>query len=146
VPAFPNLPTAAEAGVPGYEVATWYALWAPKNTPAPIVTRMTKELQTALQVSAIKEAWGRNGSDEPEMTGADFGAFSSPPKSRVGQRSFRMQVSTLSENERRADLCSWPVAGSPGLSASVACLAGCSSGGLDGAIASPPAAPCCGAL
>ena len=75
VPAFPNLPTAAEAGVPGYEVATWYALWAPKNTPAPIVTRMTKELQTALQVSSIKEAWGRNGSDVPEMTGADFGAF-----------------------------------------------------------------------
>src|SRR3954451_10671609 len=40
VPAFPNLPTAAEAGVPGYEVATLYALWAPKNTPAAIVTRM----------------------------------------------------------------------------------------------------------
>jgi tripartite-type tricarboxylate transporter receptor subunit TctC len=75
VPAFPNLPTAAEAGVPGYEVATWYALWAPKNTPAAIVTRMTKELQTALQGSAIKDAWGRNGSDVPEMTGADFGAF-----------------------------------------------------------------------
>jgi tripartite-type tricarboxylate transporter receptor subunit TctC len=75
VPAFPNVPTAAEAGVPGYEVATWYALWAPKNTPAPIVTRMTKELQTALQVPAIKEAWARNGSDVPEMTGAEFGAF-----------------------------------------------------------------------
>ena len=75
VPAFPNLPTAAEAGVPGYEVATWYALWTPKNTPAAIVTRMTKELQTALQVSAIKDAWGRNGSDVPEMTGDDFGAF-----------------------------------------------------------------------
>jgi tripartite-type tricarboxylate transporter receptor subunit TctC len=75
VPAFPNLPTAAEAGVPGYEVATWYALWAPKNTPAPIVARMTKELQTALQVPSIKEAWARNGSDVPEMTGADFGAF-----------------------------------------------------------------------
>jgi tripartite-type tricarboxylate transporter receptor subunit TctC len=75
VPAFPNIPTAAEAGVAGYEVATWYALWAPKNTPAAIITRMTKELQTALQGSAIKDAWGRNGSDVPEMTGADFGAF-----------------------------------------------------------------------
>jgi tripartite-type tricarboxylate transporter receptor subunit TctC len=75
VPAFPNIPTAAEAGVAGYEVATWYALWAPKNTPAAIITRMTKELQTALQGSAIKDAWGRNGSDVPEMTGGDFGAF-----------------------------------------------------------------------
>src|SRR4029078_5943789 len=74
VPAFPNLPTAAAAGVPGYEVATWYALWAPKNTPAPIVARMTKELQTALQVTSITEACARNGSDVPEMPGADFGA------------------------------------------------------------------------
>jgi tripartite-type tricarboxylate transporter receptor subunit TctC len=36
---------------------------------------MTKELQTALQVSAIKDAWERNGSDVPEMTGDDFRAF-----------------------------------------------------------------------
>ena len=56
-------------------MATWYALWAPKNTPAPIVARMAKELQTTLQVSSIKDAWARNGSDVPEMTGADFGAF-----------------------------------------------------------------------
>ena len=75
VAAFPNVPTAAEAGVPGYEVATWYALWAPKNTPAPIVARMAKELQTTLQVSSIKDAWARNGSDVPEMTGAELGAF-----------------------------------------------------------------------
>ena len=34
VPAFPNVPTAKEAGLDGYEVATWYALWAPKGTPA----------------------------------------------------------------------------------------------------------------
>jgi tripartite-type tricarboxylate transporter receptor subunit TctC len=34
VPVFPDLPTAAEAGLPGYEAATWYALWAPKGTPA----------------------------------------------------------------------------------------------------------------
>jgi tripartite-type tricarboxylate transporter receptor subunit TctC len=75
VSAFPDLPTAAEAGVPGYEVATWYALWAPKNTPAAIVALMTKELQTALQVPAIIEAWARNGSDVPNMTGTEFGAF-----------------------------------------------------------------------
>ncbi|MBM1175611.1 tripartite tricarboxylate transporter substrate-binding protein, partial [Microvirga arabica] len=47
--AFPDVPTAAEAGVPGYEVSTFYALWAPKGTPPAIVERMTKELQTALQ-------------------------------------------------------------------------------------------------
>ena len=85
VAAFPNLPTAAEAGVPGYEVATWYALWAPKNTPEAIVTRMTKELQTALQVPAIKDAWARNGSEVPDMTGADFGAFVTAEVARWGK-------------------------------------------------------------
>jgi tripartite-type tricarboxylate transporter receptor subunit TctC len=75
VPAFPDLPTAAEAGVPGYEVSTWYALWAPKGTPPDIVARMTKELQTALQVPAIKKTWEGNGSDVPALTGAEFGAF-----------------------------------------------------------------------
>jgi len=72
VAAFPDLPTAAEAGVPGYEVSTWYGLFAPKNTPPQIVARMTKELRAAMQVASIKEAWERNGSDVPDVTGADF--------------------------------------------------------------------------
>jgi tripartite-type tricarboxylate transporter receptor subunit TctC len=74
-PSLPDVPTAAEAGLPGYEVSTWYALWAPKSTPADIVARMTKELQTALQAPAIKEAWPRNGSDIPNLTGDELGKF-----------------------------------------------------------------------
>ena len=72
VPAFPDLPTAAEAGLAGYEVSTWYGLFAPKNTPPDIVQRMIKELQTAMQTPAIKEAWERNGSDVPDVTGPEF--------------------------------------------------------------------------
>ena len=72
VAAFPDLPTAAEAGVSGYEVSTWYGLFAPKNTPPEIVARMTKELRIAMQVASIKEAWERNGSDVPDVAGADF--------------------------------------------------------------------------
>jgi tripartite-type tricarboxylate transporter receptor subunit TctC len=72
VPAFPDLPTAAEAGVPGYEVSTWYGLFAPKNTPPEIVARMTKELRAAMQLASIKEAWERNGSEVPDVTGAAF--------------------------------------------------------------------------
>jgi tripartite-type tricarboxylate transporter receptor subunit TctC len=66
VAAFPDLPTAAEAGLPNYEVATWYGLFAPKGTPPDVVERMAKELKAALQVPAIKEAWERNGSDVPD--------------------------------------------------------------------------------
>jgi tripartite-type tricarboxylate transporter receptor subunit TctC len=57
VPAFPDLPTAAEAGLAGYEVSTWYGLFAPKNTPPAIVDQMVKELKKAMQTPAIKEAW-----------------------------------------------------------------------------------------
>jgi tripartite-type tricarboxylate transporter receptor subunit TctC len=75
VPAFPDLPTAAEAGLEGYEVSTWYGLFAPKNTPPDIVQRMIKELQTAMQTPAIKEAWERNGSDVPDVTGPAFASM-----------------------------------------------------------------------
>ncbi len=75
VKAFPDIPTAAEAGVPGYEVSTFYALWAPKNTPPEIVERMKKELRTALDSPTIKEAWERQGSDIPTLMGAEFGSY-----------------------------------------------------------------------
>jgi tripartite-type tricarboxylate transporter receptor subunit TctC len=75
VPAFPNLPTSIEAGLPGFEVATWYGLFAPKNTPAPIIERMMKEINAALQVATVQAAWERNGSDVPDVVGAQFGAL-----------------------------------------------------------------------
>ena len=75
VKAFPDIPTAAEAGVPGYEVSTFYALWAPKNTPPEIVERMKKELRTALDSPTIKEAWERQGSAIPTLMGAEFGSY-----------------------------------------------------------------------
>jgi tripartite-type tricarboxylate transporter receptor subunit TctC len=73
--AYPDIPTAAEAGLPGYEVATWYAVWAPKGTPEAVLARMTKELQTALASKAVGEAWRRNGSDIPNLYGPAFAAF-----------------------------------------------------------------------
>lgn len=83
--AFPNLPTAAEAGLNGYEVATWYAMWAPKNTPAPVVERMQKEIRTALGAQTVKDAWTRNGSPIPNLYGADFGKFVASEVERWGK-------------------------------------------------------------
>lgn len=73
--AFPDVPTAKEAGLDGYEVSTWYAMWAPKGTPAAIVERMTKEVQTAMNTAELKDIWQNNGSEVPNMTGAAFGTF-----------------------------------------------------------------------
>ncbi len=85
VTAFPDLPTAAEQGLQGYDVATWYALWAPKGTPPAIVERMTKELKTALATETIRVAWEKNGSDVPDVTGAAFGTFVSSEVKRWGK-------------------------------------------------------------
>ena len=46
--AFPDLPTVAETGVPGYEVSTWFALFAPAGTPEPVVQRLNREFAMAL--------------------------------------------------------------------------------------------------
>ena len=75
VSAVPSVPTAAEAGVPGFEVATWYGIWAPKGTPADIVERLRSEVGKALATNYIKETWERNGSDVPQISGAEYGAF-----------------------------------------------------------------------
>lgn len=74
-PSFPDVPTAAEAGVPEYEVSTWYAMWAPEGTPPEIVQKMSEEIVKALNAPKVKELWASNGSAIPNMTGAKFGEF-----------------------------------------------------------------------
>lgn len=74
-PAIPNTPTAAEAGVKGYEVSTWYAVWALKGTPQPIIDRMEKEIRTALQSEEVKKVWASQGSPIPNIYRADFAKF-----------------------------------------------------------------------
>jgi tripartite-type tricarboxylate transporter receptor subunit TctC len=44
----PDLPTADEAGLPGFEVSTWYGLYAPAGTPQPVIAQLTQALQAAL--------------------------------------------------------------------------------------------------
>ncbi len=84
-PAIPDVPTTAEAGLPGFEVATWYAIWAPKGTPADVVERMGKELRTALASQPIRDAWARNGSDIPTLMGAEFATFLKAEIARWGK-------------------------------------------------------------
>ena len=53
--AFPDLPTVAETGVPGYEVSTWFALFAPAATPEPVVQRLNREFAVALADADIRD-------------------------------------------------------------------------------------------
>jgi tripartite-type tricarboxylate transporter receptor subunit TctC len=74
-PAFPNVPTAAEAGVPNYEVSTWYAMWVPKGTPKEIVDRLYIETEKALNTPDLKQVWISNGSETPQFTQEQFAQF-----------------------------------------------------------------------
>lgn len=84
-PTVPDVPTAAEAGLGGFEVATWYALWAPKGTPADIVTRMRDELRKALGSELIRTSWARTGSDIPDVMGEAFQPFLASEVQRWGK-------------------------------------------------------------
>jgi tripartite-type tricarboxylate transporter receptor subunit TctC len=74
-PGFPDLPTAAEGGVPTYQVATWYGLWAPKGTPKEIVAAMQAEMKKAFATDDIKSTWTGLGTSVPGLWGDDFGKF-----------------------------------------------------------------------
>ena len=74
-PGFPDVPTAAEMGLPHYQVATWYGLWAPKGTPKEVVERIQAELRKALNSEELKVAWVGIGSITPDVYGDAFGRF-----------------------------------------------------------------------
>lgn len=74
-PGFPDVPTAAEAGFKGYEVSTWYGLFAPKGTPKDIVDKVTAEVQKALNSPELKGIWMNNGSETPNLQGDAFAKF-----------------------------------------------------------------------
>jgi tripartite-type tricarboxylate transporter receptor subunit TctC len=81
-PGFGEVPTAKEAGLPGYAVATWYGIFAPKGTPRDIVDKMTTELRKALNEPDSKSTWNGLGAETPNLWGDAFGRFVSAEVSR----------------------------------------------------------------
>jgi tripartite-type tricarboxylate transporter receptor subunit TctC len=61
VPSLPDIPTAAEAGLPGLEVTIWHGLYAPKGTPRPVIDRLSRALQAALRDPKVVERFGELG-------------------------------------------------------------------------------------
>ena len=74
-PAFPDVPHAAELGLPDYTVTTWYGIWAPKGTPADVQARVLEELRRAAAAEDIKGAWANNGAEFPNLVQQQFGSF-----------------------------------------------------------------------
>jgi tripartite-type tricarboxylate transporter receptor subunit TctC len=62
-PQVPDIPTVAEAGVPGYEASTWFAVMAPKGTPRDIVMKLNAELNAALKLPDVRERLDQLGAE-----------------------------------------------------------------------------------
>lgn len=75
VAGLPDIPTVAEAGVPGYEALQWYGLLAPAGTPPDIVQRLYTETAHALKLQDVKERLASDGAEPVGSTPADFTRF-----------------------------------------------------------------------
>lgn len=74
-PAFPDIPTAAQAGLPGFESLSWYGLWVPAGTDPGIVARMQAEVAKAFDSPELKKIWLEQGAAPGGMATARFAAF-----------------------------------------------------------------------
>jgi tripartite-type tricarboxylate transporter receptor subunit TctC len=82
LPALPNTPTTAEAGLPEYVSSGWFALLAPKGTPKPIVDKINRELAAAIADPAVRERFAALGAEPMAVSPEEAAKFVS---SEVGK-------------------------------------------------------------
>ena len=71
----PDVPTVAEAGVPGYEATIWLGVMAPAGTPKEIVDKLNAEINKVIERPDVKEAWAKQGAVPMVMTPAEFDKY-----------------------------------------------------------------------
>ena len=74
-PVTPELPTVAEAGVPGYESGIWLGLMAPARTPRPVLEKLNAEVNKIISSPEVKEAWAKQGAFPMGMSIEGFDKF-----------------------------------------------------------------------
>ena len=71
----PELPTIAEAGVPGFDYPIWYGVWAPVGTPAEVVDKLSKDIARVLTAPDLREWLAKHGADPMSMSQPEFARF-----------------------------------------------------------------------
>ena len=74
-PLMPDLPTIAETGLPGYEVASWFAFCAPAGTPKTVVSKVNADLVSLIKTSEMQGQLLKLGAQPLTMSPGEFGAF-----------------------------------------------------------------------
>ncbi len=90
LPQLPNVPSTAELGLDGFEVISWFGLFAPRGTPASVVRRVNQELQRTLSLPAVRSAFDRLGVAPQGGSPEQFARF------------IASQISTWSEAVKRS--------------------------------------------
>ncbi len=71
----PDVPTIAEAGVPGYEAIIWLGVMAPAGTPKPIVDKLNAEITKVMNIPEVKANWAKQGAVPMPMSPAEFDKY-----------------------------------------------------------------------
>lgn len=74
-PLLPDVPTVAEAGLPGFEVGSWYGFHAPAGTPRAIIDKLHAEMVKAMKTPELREKFSNVGAETIANTPAEYGAF-----------------------------------------------------------------------
>jgi tripartite-type tricarboxylate transporter receptor subunit TctC len=74
-PGLPDVPTVIEAGVPGYDVASWNAMAAPAKTPRAVIDRLNQELRKAIAAPEVQKRFGELGVDARTSTPEELRQF-----------------------------------------------------------------------
>jgi tripartite-type tricarboxylate transporter receptor subunit TctC len=74
-PLLPNVPTAQEAGLKGFDVTIWYGVLAPTGTPAPVVERLQREMVAVMSTDEMKKRMAADGAEARTTTPAEFAAI-----------------------------------------------------------------------
>lgn len=74
-PLLPNVPTAQEAGLKGYDVSIWYGVLAPKSTPAPVIDRLQHEIAAVMATDEMKKRMEADGAEARVTTPSEFAAL-----------------------------------------------------------------------
>jgi len=74
-PAFPDVPSAAELGLPDTNVTTWYGLWVPKEAPADVQARIVEEFRKSGLADDAQAVWAAQGVEFNSLSPQQFGSF-----------------------------------------------------------------------
>ncbi|HMW22402.1 MAG TPA: tripartite tricarboxylate transporter substrate binding protein [Burkholderiaceae bacterium] len=81
----PDLPTIAQAGLPGYEASSWFGLWLPAGTPAAVAAKIGSEARAILADPEVRRQMLEQGAEAAPMTSEQFAAFIAAESAKWGK-------------------------------------------------------------